>query len=112
LTRYRACGKQGKIGATVFKDFLKQQQSGVEALVTTGTIGLHLVSGPLVGFAIGYGLDYWLDTGPWCKLLFFLLGIVAGFLNVYRDTRHLLKKMAAADAQNQQKRNEDDAEQP
>ena len=66
-----------------FKDILKQQQSGMEALATTGVIGLHLVSGPLVGFAIGYGL---------------LLGIAAGFLNVYRDTQHLLKKMAAEDA--------------
>ena len=81
-----------------FKDILKQQQSGMEALATTGVIGLHLVSGPLVGFAIGYGLDYWLDTSPWCKLFFLLLGIAAGFLNVYRDTRHLLKKMAAEDA--------------
>lgn len=81
-----------------FKDILKQQQSGMEALATTGVIGLHLVSGPLVGFAIGYGLDCWLDTGPWCKLCFLLLGIAAGFLNVYRDTRHLLKKMATEDA--------------
>ena len=81
-----------------FKDILKQQQSGMEALATTGVIGLHLVSGPLVGFAIGYGLDYWLDTSPWCKLFFLLLGIAAGFLNVYRDTQHLLKKMAAEDA--------------
>lgn len=81
-----------------FKDILKQQQSGMEALATTGVIGLHLVSGPLVGFAIGYGLDRWLDTGPWCKLCFLLLGIAAGFLNVYRDTRHLLKKMATEDA--------------
>lgn len=81
-----------------FKDILKQQQSGMEALATTGVIGLHLVSGPLVGFAVGYGLDRWLGTGPWCKLAFLLLGIAAGFLNVYRDTRHLLKKMAAEDA--------------
>ena len=81
-----------------FKDILKQQQSGMEALATTGVIGLHLVSGPLVVFAIGYGLDYWLDTSPWCKLFFLLLGIAAGFLNVYRDTQHLLKKMAAEDA--------------
>lgn len=81
-----------------FKDILKQQQSGMEALATTGVIGLHLVSGPLVGFAVGYGLDRWLGTGPWCKLAFFLLGIAAGFLNVYRDTRHLLKKMATEDA--------------
>ncbi|WP_165176315.1 AtpZ/AtpI family protein [Desulfovibrio sp. ZJ369] len=81
-----------------FKDILKQQQSGMEALATTGVIGLHLVSGPLVGFAIGYGLDYWLGTGPWGKLIFLVIGIAAGFLNVYRDTRHLLKKMAAEDA--------------
>ena len=60
-----------------FKDFLKQQQSGLEAMANTGVIGLHLVSGPLVGFAIGYGLDYWLDTSPWCKLFFLLLGIAA-----------------------------------
>lgn len=84
--------------AVSFKDILKQQQSGMEALATTGVIGLHLVSGPLVGFAMGYGLDSWLNTGPWCKLAFLLLGIAAGFLNVYRDTRHLLKKMAVEDA--------------
>lgn len=81
-----------------FKDILKQQQTGMEALATTGVIGLHLVSGPLVGFAIGYGLDYWLGISPWCKLLFLFIGIAAGFLNVYRDTRHLLRKMAAEDA--------------
>ncbi len=81
-----------------FKDILKQQQSGMEALATTGVIGLHLVSGPLVGFALGYGLDYWLGTGPWGKLIFLVIGIAAGFLNVYRDTRHLLQKMAAEDA--------------
>lgn len=81
-----------------FKDILKQQQTGMEALATTGVIGLHLVSGPLVGFAIGYGLDYWLGISPWGKLLFLFIGIAAGFLNVYRDTRHLLRKMAAEDA--------------
>ena len=63
-----------------------------------GIIGFHLVSGPLVGFCLGYGLDYWFDTGPWGKLVFLLIGIAAGFLNVYRDSRRLLKKIAAQDA--------------
>lgn len=62
-----------------FKDFLKQQQSGLEAMANTGVIGLHLVSGPAVGFAIGYGLDRWLGTSPWCKLIFLVVGIGAGF---------------------------------
>jgi ATP synthase protein I len=82
----------------VFKDILRQQQNGMEAMAGPGVIGFHLVSGPLVGFCMGYGLDYWLDTGPWGKLVFLLIGIAAGFLNVYRDSRRLLKKMAARDA--------------
>ena len=76
-----------------FKDFFGQQRDGMQAMATTGVIGLHLVSGPLVGFAIGYGLDVWLGTSPWCKIIFLLVGIGAGFLNVYRDTQTLLRKL-------------------
>ncbi|MBQ3059125.1 MAG: AtpZ/AtpI family protein [Desulfovibrio sp.] len=85
-----------------FKDILRQQKSGMEAVASSGVIGMHLVSGPLVGLAIGYGLDLWLDTGPWCKLAFLFIGIGAGFLNVYRDSRQLLRKMAAEDARRKQ----------
>ena len=81
-------------GAVVsFRDFFGQQREGMRAMATTGVMGLHLVSGPLVGFAIGYGLDAWLGTSPWCKIIFLLLGIGAGFLNVYRDTQVLLRKL-------------------
>lgn len=76
-----------------FRDFFGQQRDGMRAMATTGVIGLHLVSGPLVGFAIGYGLDAWLGTHPWCKIIFLLVGIGAGFLNVYRDTQVLLRKL-------------------
>ena len=76
-----------------FRDFFGQQREGMRAMATTGVMGLHLVSGPLVGFAIGYGLDAWLGTSPWCKIIFLLVGIGAGFLNVYRDTQVLLRKL-------------------
>ncbi|WP_300124893.1 AtpZ/AtpI family protein [Desulfovibrio sp.] len=76
-----------------FRDFFGQQRDGMRAMATTGVMGLHLVSGPLVGFAIGYGLDAWLGTSPWCKIIFLLVGIGAGFLNVYRDTQALLRKL-------------------
>ena len=81
-----------------FKDILKQQQTGLEALSSAGVIGLHMVSGPLVGIAIGYGIDHWFGTHPWGKLVFLFIGIGAGFLNVYRDTQWLLKKMSSAKA--------------
>ena len=51
-----------------------------------------------MGVAIGFGLDSWLGTGPWMKIIFLFVGIGAGFLNVYRDSRRLLQKMAAEDA--------------
>lgn len=81
-----------------FREILQQQQRGLEFMGSVGVIGLHMVSGPLVGFAIGYGLDYWLGSGPWGKLIFLIIGIGAGFLNVYRDSRQLLRRMAREDA--------------
>ena len=81
------------------KDIFKQQSKGMESLATTGVIGMHMVSGPLVGFAIGYGLDAWLGTGPWLKLVFLVMGIIAGFMNVYEDTRRLLRKMSREEEQ-------------
>ncbi|MFD2265485.1 AtpZ/AtpI family protein [Lacibacterium aquatile] len=47
--------------------------------------GTDLVGGVLFGIGVGYGLDRWLDTKPWCLIIFFFLGTAAGFLNVYRS---------------------------
>lgn len=47
----------------------------------------ELVSGVFVGGGIGYLLDYWLNTKPWMTVIFFLLGTVAGFRNLYRCTQ-------------------------
>ena len=75
------------------KDFFMVQHDGARSMAGAGVIGMHLVSGPLVGFAIGYGLDCWLDSGPIAGLIGLVIGILAGFLNVYRDSVLLLKKM-------------------
>ena len=56
-----------------------------------------MVSGPLVGFGLGYGVDFLLETAPFGKLVFFFIGIGAGFLNVWRDTRELLQKLERED---------------
>ena len=78
-------------------EYLQRKSGTLDTLASAGTIGLHMVSGPLVGFAIGYGLDYWLETSPWFKMLFFVIGIIAGFMNVYEDTQRLLRRMQAED---------------
>lgn len=47
-------------------------------------IGVEMVSALAVGVGIGLLLDWWLGTGPWFLVVFFLLGAGAAFLNVYR----------------------------
>lgn len=79
----------------------------MSALANAGVIGLHMVSGPLVGFGIGYALDAWLNIHPWGKIVFLVIGILAGFLNVYRDTTLLLQKMAKHDKQPQTEKSQE-----
>ncbi len=63
-------------------------------------IGLHMVSGLLAGGLIGYGLDRWLGTKPWFTVIFFVAGIIAGFKNVYLDTKRLLRDQKKQDDRN------------
>lgn len=60
----------------------------------------ELISAILVGGAIGWGLDWWLDTSPVLLLIFFLLGFAAGVVNVVRATKHT--KAGLADTEKQE----------
>jgi ATP synthase protein I len=44
----------------------------------------ELIAGVLVGAVIGWGFDRLLSTSPWGLIVFFLLGFVAGVINVMR----------------------------
>ncbi len=50
-------------------------------------LSVELVAGVFVGGLIGWALDGWLGTSPLFLLVFLLLGIAAGFLNVIRAAR-------------------------
>ena len=45
----------------------------------------ELVAGVLVGAVIGWGIDRLLSTSPFGLIVFFLLGFVAGIVNVVRS---------------------------
>ena len=47
-------------------------------------LAAEMISTLIVGGAIGWFLDRWLDTKPWLLLVFLLLGAIAGMLNAYR----------------------------
>ncbi|MGL4209154.1 MAG: AtpZ/AtpI family protein [Candidatus Adiutrix sp.] len=72
------------------------------ALTQASTIGLHLVSGIAVGGIMGYFLDLWLETAPWGILIMGFLGIVAGFKNVYTDTKRLVESQKDEQKNDQQ----------
>jgi ATP synthase protein I len=63
----------------------EEEPSVLKQLARLSTVGLSLVAATAIGLLIGYGLDKWLGTGPWLTMMFVLLGIAAGFLNLFRD---------------------------
>lgn len=69
-----------------------------DSLARASSMGLHFVTGMLVGGAMGYGLDLWLGTKPWGLIIFFLCGIAAGFRNVWIDAQRLIRSSEALDA--------------
>ncbi|SNZ07896.1 ATP synthase protein I [Persephonella hydrogeniphila] len=63
------------------------KKKGIIQYFSIGTIGLHLVSGVIVGVLLGYFLDKYFGTSPWLTIIFFFLGIAAGFRNMYKDVQ-------------------------
>lgn len=59
----------------------------ISTLAGVSLIGVHLVSATAVGFAIGFLLDKWLHTQPFLMVSFFILGIIAGFREIFRQIR-------------------------
>jgi ATP synthase protein I len=56
------------------------------------TVGLNLVLSTFVGLAIGILLDKLFDTSPWLTIIFLILGIIAGFRELFRMSKKLSVK--------------------
>lgn len=54
-------------------------------LAQASSMGISLVLATVIGLAIGYYLDHHVFTGtsPWFTLIFLVIGIIAGFRNLY-----------------------------
>jgi ATP synthase protein I len=53
-------------------------------LAQLSSVGIALVLCTMIGFGIGYFIDLKLHTSPVFVLIFLILGIAAGFYNVFR----------------------------
>lgn len=54
-------------------------------------LGSEFVAAILVGLAIGWLLDMWLNTTPWLMLVMLMFGFAAGVLNVVRSAAEMNK---------------------
>ena len=52
-------------------------------------LSTELVSGIVVGSIMGWSLDKWLGSQPWFFLVFFILGIAAGIINVIKTAKNM-----------------------
>jgi ATP synthase protein I len=60
-------------------------QGAWKALGELSSIGLVLVVATIIGLAGGYYADRLLGTSPWLLLVGLVLGIAAGFVNLFRS---------------------------
>ena len=52
-------------------------------------ISTELVAAVVVGSIIGFLLDGWFDTKPLLTICFFIMGVAAGMLNVFRSAKRM-----------------------
>ena len=74
---------------------IKKENSGSNAasLGKALKISTELVASVVVGATIGFLLDNWFDTKPLLTICFFIMGVAAGILNVFRSAKKMQKKL-------------------
>lgn len=76
---------------------LKRQLKESRELIGLSTLGLSLVFSTFIGLGIGLGLDKVLHTRPVLTIVFLVLGIVAGFVNIFRSVKRGDKDCSSKD---------------
>ena len=67
----------------------KKTGSNAASLGKALKISTELVAAVFVGSTIGFLLDSWFDTKPLLTICFFILGVTAGILNVFRSAKRM-----------------------
>ena len=71
----------------------KNKSSNAASLGKALKISTELVASVVVGSTIGFLLDNWFDTKPLLTICFFIMGVAAGILNVFRSAKKMQKKL-------------------
>ncbi|RME32947.1 MAG: AtpZ/AtpI family protein [Deltaproteobacteria bacterium] len=74
----------------------------IKSIGFLSSVGISMVASCLIGLAMGYYLDKWLDTSPWLTLVFLGFGIASGFRNVYILTERELRRQQREEQDDEQ----------
>jgi ATP synthase protein I len=55
------------------------------------SVGISMVAASFIGLYIGIYLDEWLGSKPWMTIIWLVIGIAAGFRNIFIMTRRALR---------------------
>ena len=69
----------------------KNNGSNAASLGKALKISTELVAAVFIGTIIGFLLDNWFDTKPLLTICFFIMGVAAGMLNVFRSAKKMHK---------------------
>lgn len=69
--------------STVSNIMEEKDRSLIRMLGVLSTVGLTLVLSTVIGLFVGLKLDKWFGTSPWLTAVFLLIGIFAGFRNLF-----------------------------
>jgi ATP synthase protein I len=61
----------------------KETRNYIKLMALVSTMGISMVLALVIAIVIGYYLDKWFRTSPLFFLIFMILGIIAGFRNIY-----------------------------
>ena len=73
------------------KDNLIRKRRNAASLGKALKISTELVAAVVVGTTMGYILDTWFDTKPLLIICFFIIGVVAGIMNVIKAAKRMEK---------------------
>jgi ATP synthase protein I len=75
----------------------EKDRSLIRMLGVLSTVGLVMVFATVIGLFVGLKLDKWFGTSPWLTALFLLLGLIAGFRNLFlhvKNTQEVLDRQS------------------
>ena len=71
---------------------IKNKKTNSSNLGSAFKISTEFVAAVVVGSIIGFILDNLFGTKPWLIIIFFIIGVIAGMLNVIRSAKLMQKK--------------------